>query len=381
MKKSIVDSKPEDSILIVAAEASSCMYAKKFIHQWSESFPETHYFGVGDKEMSEQGMDCQGLAEDLAVVGLQEVISHWSEIKETFNSILAEAETKKPKFALLLDYPGFNLRLAKKLKAMGIPVVYYISPQLWAWKKGRVNQVRDFVDDMLVVFPFEVDFYKKHNIQAHFVGHPLVEVVEDETKSLELGERVKPVLGLMPGSRKSEIKFNFLHQLKAAQILKAKHDIDVKVLVAPTLQSQELKLLAGPLADGVEFVKSYPTEMIQQCDYILSASGTATLQVALCEKPMVVMYRMNGLTAFLAKLLVRSVDAFCIVNLIAGKKIVPEFFQKEAEPKNLAKQIEKMIVDDQYRDGMLGEIRKVKTLLGKGGATENLVSYLKAKYS
>lgn len=376
----MVDSKAEASILIVAAEASSCMYAKKFMAQWSQHFPETHYFGVGDKQMQSQGMSCQGLAEDLAVVGLQEVISHWSEIKQTFHSILEEADRRKPDFALLLDYPGFNLRLAKKLKAMGIPVVYYISPQLWAWKKGRVSQVRQFVDDMMVVFPFEVDFYKKHDVKAHFVGHPLVEVVEDETKELEFTEKTRPVLGLMPGSRKSEIKFNFFHQLKAAKILKNKHDIDVKVLVAPTLNVHELKTLAGELATGVEFVQSYPTAMIQQCDYILSASGTATLQVALCEKPMVVMYRMNSLTALLAKLLVRSVDAFCIVNLIAGKKIVPERFQSEAEPEKLAGCLEKIIVDREHRERMLKDIQRVKTLLGKGGATENLVSYLREKY-
>lgn len=353
------------------------MYAKKVIAQWRESSPETQFFGVGDKEMQSQGMDCQGLAEDLAVVGLQEVVSHWTEIKTTFNEIVARAERDQPRFALLLDYPGFNLRLAKKLKEAGIPVVYYISPQLWAWKKGRVEQVRRYVDHMLVVFPFEVDFYKNHGIQAHFVGHPLVEVVADESVAPAKRKSDKTVLGLMPGSRKSEIKFNFLNQLQAARKLVRQHELEVKILVAPTLDIDQLKIDAGPNADGFNWIQGKPTEMINQCDVLLSASGTATLQVALCEKPMVVMYRMNSITAFFARLLVRSVDAFCIVNLVAGKKIVPELFQKDASPHALTAAISKILTDSRYREQMLEDIKAVKSRLGRGGATDNVVTFLK----
>ena len=151
--------------------------------------------------------------------------------------------------------------------------------------------------------------------------------------------------------------------------------------MAPTLKVNDLQVLAGSLGTEVEFVKSTPTEMIHQCDVILSASGTATLQVALCEKPMVVMYRMNPVTAFLAKILVRSVDAFCIVNLIAGKKVVPEFFQEQASPKKLASTLDKILKNDKYRSDMLSDLQDVKEKLGKGGATENVVQYLKGRYS
>jgi lipid-A-disaccharide synthase len=169
--KSVNDSQ-EDSLLLIAAEASSCMYAKNFIKAWREKFPKTHFYGVGDREMQSLGMECVGLAEDMAVMGLLEVLKHYPAIKKVGDEIIEKTQKRPPRFALLLDYPGFNLRLAKKLKELNVSVVYYISPQLWAWKKGRVQQVRDYVDDMLVVFPFEVEFYKEHNIEAHFVGHP-----------------------------------------------------------------------------------------------------------------------------------------------------------------------------------------------------------------
>ena len=290
-----------NNILLVAAEASSCMYARLFMEAWKVQNPRTHFFGVGDQEMKSLGMECMGLAEDLAVVGLQEVLSHWKWIRSSFLNIVKAASEKKPDFALLLDYPGFNLRLAPKLKELGIPVVYYISPQLWAWKERRVKIIKKFVDDMMVVFPFEVDFYKKHQVQAHFVGHPLVEVVNREKETFSSSSSLKPVLGLMPGSRKSEIKHHLEVQWSAAKMLRKHCEVDIRFLVAPTLEVDFLKKQIQDLPDHVEFLKDPPTVMIQKCDLILSASGTATLQAALCEKPMVVMYRMNPLSAFFAK--------------------------------------------------------------------------------
>ncbi len=371
-----------DSILIVAAEASSCMYAKLFIKTWKGLYPDVHFFGIGDKEMHSRGMECVGLAEDMAVVGLQEVLSHWREIKKSFQSLVKKAEGKNPRFALLLDYPGFNLRLASHLKKLDIPVVYYLSPQLWAWKEGRIKYIKKFVDDMMVVFPFEVDFYKKHGIQAHFIGHPLVEIMNQETKPPFFSNKIssKPVLGLMPGSRKSEIKYNLKIQWLTAQELRKNHDIDIRFLVAPTFEINFLKQQFPKKSDFIEFVQDNPIKMIKECDFILAASGTATLQVALCEKPMVVMYRMNGLTAFLAKFLTRHIDYYCIVNLIAGHEIVPELMQSKAHPKLLAKELEKILKFPDYKEKMISSLKKISKDLGSKKATENLVGFLNKKY-
>jgi lipid-A-disaccharide synthase len=213
------------------------------------------------------------------------------------------------------------------------------------------------------------------------LGTPLVEVVEKEIQdNPEKTEgRPKKVLGLMPGSRRNEIKSIFKTQWKAAQILMEKQDVQVKVLLAPTLNASDFSQFLGP-TDQVDFVKDSPTQMIRGCDLILSASGTATLQVALCEKPMVVMYRMNPITAFFAKRLVKSVDAFCIVNLIAGRKVVPEFFQEQASPDHLANELEKLLVVDKARESMVRSLKQVKSLLGEGGATQNVIKYLVSRY-
>ena len=406
------------SILIVAAEASSCMYAKLFMKSWKKFYPDTHFFGVGDREMKSQGMECVGLAENLAVVGFQEVLSNQREIRKSFHNLVRITETRKPCFALLLDYPGFNLRLTVRLKKSGVPVVYYLSPQLWAWREGRVKYIKQFVDDMMVVFPFEVDFYKKHGIQAHFVGHPLVEIINQEAQNtlfsshkspwgrehsikrkenFPFPEKIneisgshenrkktsllqKPILGLMPGSRKSEIKYNLKIQWLAAQKLMKKYDINVKFLVAPTLEVNFLKQQLPDSSHPVEFLKNKPTEMIRQCDFILAASGTATLQAALCEKPMVVMYCMNKITAFLAKFFVGHLSHYCIVNIIANRRIVPEFIQSEARPECLAKELEKILTFQDYREKMILSLKEISQDLGCGGATENLVRFLKQKY-
>ena len=369
-----------NNVLIVAAEASSCMYAKLFIKSWKAFYPDTHFFGVGDREMNSWGMECVGLAEDMAVVGFQEILSHWKEIKKSFYNLISTAERKKPHFALLMDYPGFNLRLAPRLRKFGIPIVYYLSPQFWAWREGRVKYIKQFVDDVMVVFPFEVDFYKKHGVRAHFVGHPLVEIINQETGNFSVSEKFsnRPVLGLMPGSRKSEIKYNLKTQWLTAKKLMENHDIDIKILVAPTLEINFLKQQLPKTS--MEFIQEPPTTMIKKCDFILAASGTATLQVALCEKPMVVMYRMNGLTAFLAKFLTRHINHYCIVNLIAGHKVIPELMQSKAHPRFLTKELEKILKLPGYRKKMILSLKKISESLGSGKATENLVNFLKKKY-
>ena len=398
-------------LLMVAAEASSCLYAKKFMNLWRQEFPESHFYGVGDREMQAQGMECFGLAEDMAVMGFQEVLKHYGAIRKVAHKLLDEVKKKPPRFALLLDYPGFNLRLAKSLKALNVPVVYYISPQLWAWKKGRVRQVQKYVDEMLVVFPFEVDFYKQYGIKAHFVGHPLVEVVASEQRKgrgqgrgeeFKKGELFKkrdqappeekpkkegtpkkegkpPLrLGLMPGSRLDELAHHFPLQWETAQSLKKHFEMEVKVLMAPTLEEKDFEAFIPELSPPA-FLKGSPTEMIQSCDVILAASGTATLQVALCEKPMVVMYRMNPLTAFLARRLVRDVNRFCIVNLIAGRDLVPEFFQEQAHVEALVKALSPLLESSQKREEMVQGLRKLKAQLGHGGATAKVVSFLKER--
>ncbi len=374
-----------DSVLIIAAEASSSLYAQRLLEKWKNEGRGLSAFGIGSREMESLGFECLGRSEEMAVVGLQEVIKHLPLIRSVFHSLLVEADRRKPKFALLLDYPDFNLRLAKELKKRGIKVIYYISPQVWAWRTGRVKTIKKVVDHMLVLFPFEKPFYEQNGVKVDFVGHPLLdelpEVASEDTRKIKrnrfgLGDR-DVVLGLMPGSRRSEIEHHLRTQLESARIL-VQRDPRVRpvLMVAPTLDREFLRMAMGHLDFSIQIIKENPLDMIRLADVILVASGTATLMVGLMERPMVIMYRMNPLSAWLARKLVTKTPYFGLANLVVNKKIVPELFQEEANPARLAAELERIISDLPYREQMNVELRKIKETLGSRGATDRVASIL-----
>lgn len=375
-----------DSVLIVAAEASSSLYAQRLLETWKAQGCEVGAFGIGSRDMERVGFECLGRSEELAVVGLQEVLAHFSDIWGVFHRLLSEAERRKPKFALLLDYPDFNFRLAKRLKALGIPVVYYISPQIWAWRKGRIRLVRRYVDRMLVLFPFEKDFYEAYGVQVDFVGHPALDEIAaslfDPKALVERRQRFnlgpdEIVLALMPGSRRSEIKHHLATQLEAARlVVAAEPAVRVLLLVAPTLDRGEIRDRLGDVGFPIQLVKEPPMEMISLADIVLVASGTATLMVGMLEKPMVIMYRMNSVTAFLAKRLVKGTPFFGMVNLIMGRQVVPELFQEAANPERLASEILALVRDPNRRSAVRADLKEVRRRLGESGATGKVAAIL-----
>lgn len=374
-----------DSVLIIAAEASSSLYAQRLLELWKKQGRDISAFGIGSRDMENLGFKCLGRSEEMAVVGLQEVLKHLPHIKKVFYSLLEEAEKRKPKFALLLDYPDFNLRLAKELKKRGIKVIYYISPQVWAWRTGRVKTIKKVVDHMLVLFPFEETFYKENNVRVDFVGHPaLDELPETLSETTRKTHRNRfgladddIVLGLMPGSRRSEIEHHLKSQLEAARIL-ARENPRVRpvLLAAPTLDREYLKSAMGDVSFPIQIIKESPLDMIGLSDVVLVASGTATLMVGLMEKPMVIMYRMNPVTAFLAKRLVNKTPFFGMANLIMNREIVRELFQEEANPKKMATELGRLINDPELYARVQGDLREMKVRLGNRGATEKVASIL-----
>ncbi len=376
----------EPSVLIIAAEASSSIYAQRLLEHWESQGQNVKTFGIGSRGMEKLGFEVLGRSEDLAVVGLQEVIAHFPLIRKTFHALVDEAAKRKPKFALLLDYPDFNLRLAKKLKKLGIPVIYYISPQVWAWRTGRVNLIKKVVDHILVLFPFEEEFYQKNNMKVSFVGHPLLDELHRE--SFDDGVRRERrqrygvldnefVIGLMPGSRRSEIKHHLQVQLDTIRVLMKTHPkVRPFLLVAPSLDRDELSHQITGLDLPIQIVKDDPVKMVQLTDAILCASGTATLMVGLMEKPMVIMYRMNSVTAWLAKKLVTHTKFFGLVNLIMDERVVPELFQEQANPEDMAKELGRYISDPQYRESTHAKLKQVKQKLGARGATEKVAKIL-----
>lgn len=375
-------------ILIVAAEASSCLYAQRLLEHWRKQNQDIEAFGIGDQAMADLGFDCLARAEDLAVVGLSEVISHWSEIKKAFYDLLTAVEARKPNVVLLMDYPGFNLRFAKKLKSLGVPVVYYISPQVWAWKQGRVKLIQQVIQKMLVVFPFEVDFYKKFGMDVEFVGHPLL----DELKPSYFDSAARRVhrskygigdndivLALMPGSRKSELKHHLQTQLTAARQLMDKFpNVKPVLFVAPNFSKEQIQEWLGNLDFSLIVIKDEPFAMIDLADVVLCASGTATLMVGLLEKPMVIMYKMNPITAFLAKRFVKTTKYFGLINIVLDRLVVPEVFQAEAESDNLVRLLSEMIASETVRREIQGQLKPAKDKLGSSGATQRVAKALSA---
>ncbi len=374
-----------DSVLIVAAEASSSLYAQRLLESWKKAGREIDAFGIGSRSMEKIGFEALGHSEDLAVVGLQEVLKHLPKIRTVFNSLLAESEKRKPKFALLLDYPDFNLRLAKQLKKRGVKVIYYISPQVWAWRTSRVHTIRKYVDHMLVLFPFEETFYREHAVRCDFVGHPILDELSDtlvdpaklrhERARFGLGE-TDFVLGLMPGSRNSEIEHHLSTQVKTAEILSQRlPNLRPVLMVAPTLNREKFGDMIAQSSASIQIIKEDPLDMIALADAILVASGTATLMVGLMEKPMVIMYRMNALTAWIAKRLVTKTKFFGLVNLVMNRRIVPELFQEDANPQRLADEILK-IASGPLRQQALTDLKGVKSALGSRGATGRVLTIL-----
>lgn len=286
-----------------------------------------------------------------------------------------------------MDYPEFNLMLAKKLHAMGIPVVYYISPQVWAWRKGRVKTIKKYCKKVFVLFPFEVPFYEEYGVPCEFVGHPLLDELDERLLNDEaylkthrnqcgIGDD-EIVLGLMPGSRRQELKQHFQIQLDTARLLSKKYpNLKVLILTAPTFSKEQMQDSLEDFRLPYILMKDEPFRMIHLVDMMLVASGTATLQVGLLKKPMVIMYRMNWLTGVIAKIFVRGTKYFGLVNLILGKEAVPERFQSEVTPQNLAALLEKYIVDKNYHSQVVADLGQLRKHLGDKGATQRVVKAL-----
>lgn len=373
-------------VMIVAAEASSVIYAQRLLEFWQQQHKEIKAFGVGSREMEALGFERLGKAEEMAVVGAAEIVSAYSRLKKIFDALVAAAESRRPKVVILMDYPEFNLMLAKKLHALGIAVVYYISPQVWAWRKGRVKTLKKYCKKVFVIFPFEVPFYEEHQVPCEFVGHPLLDELDDKLLDPE-HRRIRRnqcgirddeiVLGLMPGSRNLELKQHFPIQLEVARRLAKKYqNLKILILTAPTFDKEKLDPYLEDFRLPYIVMKDEPAKMIQLTDFILVASGTATLMVGLLQKPMVIMYRMKFLTGVIARIFVRGVKFFGLVNLILGREVCPERWQSGANPEELFKLMDRYFQDREYTAKVRADLGGLRAHLGDKGATRRVAASL-----
>jgi lipid-A-disaccharide synthase len=364
-------------ILIVAAEASADLHAARVLDELRRIHPGLRAFGMGGPRLREAGLESLRRAEEMSVMGIAEVLPRIPTILGILRDLSAAAAARRPRVALLVDSPDFNLRLARRLKRLGVTVVYYVSPTVWAWRRGRVRTIARVVDRMLCVLPFEERFYAGTGVSARFVGHPLAghpppEAPERYRDALGLA-RGRTTVALLPGSRRSEVRRIFPAMLQAAERIRARHpDAQFVVPVAPTLQPEALRpYLARHATLEVRLAPAATDAAVGAADAALVKSGTSVLETALMLRPMVVVYRLSWLSYVVGRMFVRLAH-FALVNLLAGRAVVPELLQRQASPERMAEEIERLLVDRDARAAQLRGLEEVRSSLGAPGAARRV---------
>jgi lipid-A-disaccharide synthase len=368
-------------IFISAGEASGEHYgallADALQKQLAASGQTAGFFGMGGERMAAAGVECVVRSEEMAVMGLTEVVRHLPRIWREYRRLKQSIRDRRPSVAVLIDFPEIHFRLARELHRLGVPVVYFVSPQLWAWKKHRIKLVRKYIDKMLVIFPFEEPFYREQGVQAEFVGHPLAELpllaVSRAQFAAENGlDPAKTWIGLLPGSRPKEIRDHLPEILRAARELGG--SFEFLIPLAPTLnaaQREEVQLLVQNHGAGLAVrLVGDARATLHHARASVVASGTATVEAALIGNPFVVVYRVSALTYAIAKRIV-TVPHVAMANLIAGKRVVPELIQSDFTAANIVREIAPLIPDGSPRRMMMEELARIRGLLAKNnGASE-----------
>lgn len=363
-------------VMIIAGEASGDLHAAKLVREVNALNTEVKFYGIGGKNMVEAGVEALVDSANLAVVGLFEVLAHWNTISGALKKMQHLLRTDPPDLLVLTDYPDFNLRLAKTAKECGVKVLFYISPQVWAWRQKRVFKIRKLVDMMAVIFPFEETFYKKYDVPVRFVGHPLVDEihVSADQKILRnefLLDDDKPVVGLFPGSRHSEIKRLLPIIVESAlQITKNKPDTQFVIPVASTLKEEDIL----PYFDGAELdmriISQRSHDVMASCDAVITVSGTVTLELALLKKPMVVINKISKLSYFFVSRMLK-IEHIALCNIVAGKRVVPELIQNNATTIKISNTLIELLDNNEKSSKIMSEFSTIEDkLTNKEAKTE-----------
>ena len=362
--------------MIVAGEASGDLYGARLAREMEKILPDITCYGLGGEHMRKAGVHLLADVSELSVIGLVEVIKHYPRLRNILNTMKRELKRIHPDVLVLIDSPDFNLRLAKQAASCGIRVMYYVSPQIWAWRSSRIRVIRKCVDHMATVFPFEEKFYRDAGVPVEYVGHPLV---EDAHSSMDRdtflkGHRLsadKKLVGLFPGSRTSEVEYNFPTLVQAAGALaRQRSDVQFIVPVASTLPADLVHRFIRDADTEITTSTAGIYDVIHACDAIAATSGTVTLQVTLMQTPMLIIYKVSPLTYRILSRLVNFTYAG-IANVIADKLISREFIQHEATPDNVAGELQRLLSDPDYTARMKKEMGDIRDALGeKNGSAE-----------
>jgi lipid-A-disaccharide synthase len=363
-------------IMLGVGEASGDMHGAGLVKALLKRDPNLTFFGVSGEQLQRTNFETLITVSELTGMGLFELAGNIKNIVAAYRLLRRTLRTRRPSLLILIDFPELNLRLARLAKDLGVPVLYYVSPQVWAWRRGRIRQIAQVVDKMAVVFPFEVEIYERHQMPVEFVGHPLLDVVrvsqERDPTLRGIGlQKEKPVIALLPGSRRKEVAYHLPVMVAAATELKRIEQAQFFCVRASTLDRAELQKELDRAGFVIPIVEAGRYNAMNAADLVWAASGTATLETALLEKPMIVVYRVSWITYWLARLLVR-IKYIGIANIIAGKAIVPELVQSDLSPERLVRESQVILNDHEARCKMIANLRKLREQLGAPGAANRV---------
>ena len=365
---------PTKKILIVTEEASGDHHAAALVTEAHKLDPTLQFFGMGGEHMRQAGVEIIIDSKPMAVVGGIEIAQHFWPIFRAWKKLRQVIKKTPPDLVVLLDYPEFNLQIAKAAKKAGIKVLYYISPQVWAWKQRRVKTIRERVNKMLVIFPFEAEFYQRHQVPVEFVGHPLAEKVVATKEKSEVRQKLQipthsSVIGLLPGSRKGEIKRLLPSLIASAEMIK-KHCPHATFILplASSLSYADIEPYVQATHVPIHIIREEFYNAMQLCEAAIVTSGTATLETALLGIPMVIVYKASASTYHIVKRIIK-IPYIGLCNIVAGQAIVKELIQHEANPKAISEEICRILDDIPYQQGMKQQLALVKQKLGAGGGS------------
>jgi lipid-A-disaccharide synthase len=366
----------QKEIMLVVGEASGDAYGAQLVEALHRCDAALKIYGVAGEQLQRTRFETLFSVAKLTGMGLVELVGNLGNLWRAYALLKEALQQRRPNLLVLIDFPDFNLRLAKLAKSLQIPVLYYVSPQIWAWRKGRVRQIARWVDHMAVIFPFEAAFYERHGVKATFVGHPLLETVRaggDRAATVsKMGlDPAKPAVAILPGSRHGEVSRHLPVMRDAAVRLAEERGIQFFCVCASTIDAAEVAATLEHPTIRVPVVTSDRYEAIHAADLVWAASGTATLETALLGRPMIIVYRVSWLTFMIARWLVR-VDHIGMVNLIAGERLVPELVQNDVNAARIAAESRILLDDAQLRCGITAKLAKLRERLGRPGAADRV---------
>lgn len=363
-------------VMLVVGEASGDIHGARLVRALSDKDQTLRFFGVGGEQLERTNFEVLFNVSQLAGMGFVELAGSMRNIWRAGRILRQAMRERRPDLLVLIDFPEFNLRLAKLAKKLKIPVLYYISPQIWAWRRGRVRQIARWVDHMAVVFPFEVPFYEKWGVKVSFVGHPLLDIVRSREPREGVLARLaldaeKPTIAILPGSRRGEILYHLPVLLDAAFRLSQDSAVQFLMIRASTVDRGELESMLKRVSLRIPIVEDQRYDAVNACDLAWTASGTATVETALLLKPMIIVYRLSWLTYALARMLV-NVKHVGMVNIMAGKEVVPELIQADFTAERVVKKTRTLLENRDRRDRIVGKLVSLREKLGTPGAADRV---------